>query len=126
MGTTARCEYNKKWKQANPDKVKASCKKWRQANLDKAKACCKKVQWKMKLQAIVAYGGKCECCGEAEPAFLTIDHIDGSGQADRAIKGIGYKFLSALRELGWPKENYRLLCMNCNFARRFGKRCPHE
>lgn len=30
-----------------------------------------------------------------------------------------------LKENNYPKDNFRLLCYNCNCARRQGK-CPHE
>lgn len=75
---------------------------------------------------IVAYGGKCVCCNERTPEFLTIDHIHGDGQEDRKKNGSGYQFYKYLRSIGYPKDRYRLLCMNCNFAIRFGKICPHQ
>jgi hypothetical protein len=31
-----------------------------------------------------------------------------------------------LKKRGWPQEGYTVLCMNCNFAQRFGHRCPHK
>lgn len=34
------------------------------------------------------YGRECKCCGETEPIFLTLDHIndDGSAQRRKAAK----------------------------------------
>lgn len=29
------------------------------------------------------YGGRCVCCGEVVPEFLTVDHINGGGAAHR-------------------------------------------
>ena len=72
---------------------------------------------------IDGYGGCCTCCGEAAIEFLTLEHINGGGRAHRANKDV----LSIYREiirLGFPAE-YTVLCMNCNFATRYGKECPH-
>ena len=80
-------------------------------------------------EAIEAYGGACKCCGESEPAFLTIDHIDGGGNAHRrtltadgSIAGSS-NFYRWLKNQGWP-EGFQLLCHNCNFAKSHGG-CPH-
>lgn len=39
------------------------------------------LRWKVKIRSemIAAYGGCCACCGETEPAFLSLDHIGGGG-----------------------------------------------
>lgn len=75
---------------------------------------------------IKAYGGCCVCCGEYRQAFLTIDHIFRDGKIDRQNIGSGYVFYRHLEKLGYPKDRYRLLCMNCNFVQRYGAPCPHE
>jgi len=83
----------------------------------------------IKLEMIVAYGGRCECCGETEPKFLAIDHIGGGGTSERrsnpALHFNGYGFYSNLKKAGWPKEVYRLLCYNCNMATYLLGCCPH-
>lgn len=38
---------------------------------------------KRKDEVYAHYGDRCECCGETERMFLTIDHIDGNGNAHR-------------------------------------------
>lgn len=81
---------------------------------------------RLKTLVIAAYGGACQCCGEAEPAFLTIDHIaqDGKQHRQTVPPSAFYRWLELN---GFPKDNFRLLCFNCNCARRFfGGRCPHE
>ena len=71
-----------------------------------------------------AYGGYvCACCGEREPIFLTIDHIDGGGIKHR--REIGTDFYRWLRVNKFP-PGFRVLCMNCNWATRFKKTCPHQ
>jgi hypothetical protein len=74
-----------------------------------------------------AYGGKCQCCGETEPKFLELDHSDNSGAMHRKVTGThGYSMYRLLRDQGWPKGQYRLLCSNCNMCRSRYGRCPHE
>jgi hypothetical protein len=68
-----------------------------------------------------AYGSRCACCGENEIWFLALDHIGGR---DKTINR-GKQELSRLRRLGWPKDNYQLLCHNCNLAKGFYGVCPH-
>jgi hypothetical protein len=88
---------------------------------------------KLKLDVIEAYGGVCACCGDAHHEFLTIDHIDGRGAAHRLELSKGKKsnygtvsFYIWLRKNGFPKDNFRLLCFNCNCARSTCGYCPHE
>jgi hypothetical protein len=81
----------------------------------------------LRIDTIQAYGGKCSCCGEAEPDFLSIDHVDGNGNAHRKtlkVRG-GTHFYRWLEKNNWP-SGYRVLCFNCNCARGFFGRCPHE
>jgi hypothetical protein len=80
---------------------------------------------KLKVAFVQAYGGCCECCGEKQLAFLTVDHINHDGQEHRKTLGRRGVYHD-LRRRGWPKDAYRCLCMNCNFATRKGKTCPHQ
>lgn len=69
------------------------------------------------------YGGaKCSRCGEEEIDFLTIDHIGGGGARHR--REIGTNIYKWLRENNYP-VGFRVLCMNCNWATRHGRPCPH-
>lgn len=80
--------------------------------------------WKQKLELIKTYGNKCKCCDEYNPEFLTIDHKFGNGQIER--KQHKANFYRYLKRLGYPKQQYQLLCMNCNFAKGHFKKCPHK
>lgn len=78
-------------------------------------------------EMIEAYGGACACCGESHHEFLTIDHIDGDGAAERRENAmVGAKIARVLRERGWPKDRYRLLCFNCNCSLGIRGYCPHQ
>lgn len=81
----------------------------------------------LRAEVIAAYGGKCSCCGESRPEFLTIDHINGNGNQHRhSLKKFGVNFYHWLRQQGYPQEEYRLLCFNCNCSLGFFGYCPHE
>ena len=80
---------------------------------------------RQKARVVAAYGGKCECCGEMEPTFLTIDHVNNDGAIHR--KHLGRKIYKYLEQEGYPKDNFRLLCWNCNAGRHInGGVCPHQ
>jgi hypothetical protein len=73
------------------------------------------------------YGGYCACkgCGESHKEFLQIDHIDGSG-AEHRKKVKTMNIYQWLKNKGYPRDNFRLLCGNCNWARGVYGYCPHE
>lgn len=88
---------------------------------------------RLRLEMISAYGGKCACCGESEYTFLTLEHLGGGGNHERAKYGngrnsgsAGMKILARLRREGWPKGKYTVLCANCNMATKLGRTCPHQ
>jgi hypothetical protein len=79
----------------------------------------------------------CNCCGEFEMEFLTLDHIAGKKQMDSEPELVKLGYSSKFNGDGlwlWIKRNnfpegFQVLCQNCNFAK--GKRgnnntCPHE
>lgn len=120
----------KKWYKRNPNYFKDHAKKWRKANPEIYKRSAAQARSiyviKIKDRVFSYYGRKCKCCGEAEIKFLTIDHIKGGGRKHREALGIkdGFSIYSWLVKNNFPK-GFRILCMNCNFASRFG-RCPHK
>ena len=72
------------------------------------------------------YGRECECCGETEPKFLTVDHIEPIGSYKKRIEAGHNRMYSWLVRNGFP-SGYRLLCSNCNHGRaRNGGICPHQ
>jgi len=86
---------------------------------------------KLKKSVYEGYGNKCNCCGEVEPMFLTIDHVNNDGFKDKTKGGIGYRILGItlykkIIEENFPSK-YQLLCWNCNCGKARNKGvCPHE
>ncbi len=74
------------------------------------------------------YGRRCACCGEDEPLFLELDHVDNDGAQHRRMIGSSAKQLyTEVKRQGFPKGKYQLLCANCNQGKkRGGGICPHK
>jgi len=82
---------------------------------------------KLKLQVNKGYGGKCDCCGETIPWFLSIDHIYNDGNKEREAGLKSSTFLKYLVENNYPKDKYQLLCLNCNIGKWHNHgMCPHQ
>lgn len=84
---------------------------------------------KLKLEIMTAYGGKCNCCGESNVNFLTIDHINNDGYIHRKEleKTDGGGFYYWLRKNNFPTDNFQILCYNCNMGKYAnGGVCPHK
>jgi len=85
----------------------------------------------LKREVYAHYGnGKCQCCGETEYTFLTMDHINNDGaQHRRELKyhsATGHGFYVWLRKNNFP-EGFQVLCQNCNVGKwRNGGVCPHK
>ena len=89
-------------------------------------------RWKNVLSLL---GSACRCCGETEPYFLTVDHInnDGYKETQKAIGGkwrgrAGGEAYKQILEMANPHERFQILCYNCNCgrARTQDKVCPHQ
>lgn len=115
-------QYEREYRERHPDKIQETNRRGRERL---GPEYWRQWQQARKAQLIAAYGGKCACCGETEPAFLSLDHINGGGRQERKALGNSGLF-KKLRDAGWPKDGYRLLCMNCQFGFMHGRTCPHQ
>lgn len=88
---------------------------------------------RLRLETLKAYGGKCACCGSTYYRHLEIDHVHGDGAAERrelnaraTTRGQGgqHRLFKILRDRGYPKGDYQVLCRSCNFAKGQGEACP--
>ena len=130
-------EYRKR--KASKDGLNIYCKpchtkrvkEWRLNNPELKKAQGKRETHRLKQEMLNAYGNACACCGEDTPEFLSIDHINNDGAEHRKqISGkrtaAGVSVYRWLRKQGFPKDNFQLLCYNCNSAKQYFKGCPHS
>src|SRR5579859_3003759 len=87
-------------------------RRWRERHMDQSRAIVQRYKAKLKKEVMEAYGNKCACCGESEPQFLTIDHINGDGKTHRKTVSSGfggYHFYLWLRKNHYP-EGFQILC----------------
>lgn len=81
------------------------------------------------IEALNHYGGQiCNCCGEKNTYFLSIDHINNNGADHRREIGCvtGKNLARWLKKIGWP-SGYQIMCFNCNCGRAKNKGvCPHN
>jgi hypothetical protein len=82
-------------------------------------------------ETLAAYGNCCACCGEDTPEFLTLDHIKNDGADHRRLLGgrshcPSTQMYRWLKAAGFPRDNFQLLCYNCNCAKGKYGACPHS
>jgi hypothetical protein len=127
--------YCQKWRDSHPGAQVEATRKWRERNPDHRKLVYierktierekqRKRNEVVKQQIVKAYGGFCQCCGETEMKFLTLEHVNRDGKAHRAKFKANVYY--DLMKRGFPQEGYTILCMNCNWATRYGQTCPHK
>jgi hypothetical protein len=68
---------------------------------------------------------RCTCCGEDEPKFLALDHVNGEGPRMSGIRPGGNVFFTWLQHQGFP-PGLQVLCHNCNCAKGKNPTCPHS
>jgi hypothetical protein len=130
------------WRAENRERSREHSREWRNRKLATAspeeearirkseRDKTKRNQDKTRDAVFMAYGGYvCACCGETEPKFLSIDHINNDGAKERksgVYGGSGTAFYLWLRKNAFP-AGYQVLCMNCQVGKhRNGGVCPHQ
>lgn len=128
----SRAEYSRQRRLEHPGEAAAATKRWRERHLEKSRELARSRSrhdaMRLKLDLIEAYGGKCNCdgCKEDRPQFMTLDHMKpGEGKEHRLKFRTSRRIYQHLKNLGWPKDNYQLLCFNCNIATHMYGVCPH-
>lgn len=124
-------QYVRRWRKdnaeyvRNKEKERAKMKPRILANLRYGREAVSK----LKFETMQAYGGHCNCCGETQVEFLSLDHInnDGGRRRREGLDRVGKNFYFDLKKAGFPKrDDLQVLCYNCNFSKRYTGRCPHE
>lgn len=96
-------------------------KRWKDANKEKVCISRKKAFQKLKLAVMSYYSRgtpKCTMCGYTDTRALSIDHVDGGGREHlRTVVGGDNHFYRWLKHNGFPK-GFQVLCMNCQWIKR--------
>lgn len=135
-----RSAWEKRWREANPDKVRAKTLRYREAH--RQELCTRTKRWikanreqvatykrgcvsALKQEIISQYSNGelwCAQCGFNDIRALSLDHINGEGAKHRRSLscGRGSKFYQFLRREGFPmKQELQVLCMNCQWVKRY-------
>ena len=112
--------YDRAWYLAHREDQIASARAYGLAHRQEHKASSIRHHNAMVAEAQRVLGNKCACpgCEVYEPAFLTIDHVNGRS------KGLRRSAVVDARASGWDKTKFQILCANCNFAKRDRGFCP--
>jgi len=130
------------WRDLNREKSREHSREWRDRKIANGtpeevaairaaeSAKTKRSQTVCRNAVFAAYGGyTCNCCGETESLFLSIDHINNDGAEERKsgkYNGSGSAFYGWLRKNKFP-SGYQVLCMNCQVGKhKNGGVCPHQ
>jgi hypothetical protein len=88
----------------------------------------KRIMAELREQLFTIYGNKCACCGESNPLFLTLDHINSDRKQVDELLGLRntvQRYQEAISCADGTK--YQILCYNCNLGRSLnGGICPHK
>ena len=124
-------EKTRRWRAANLEQARAnareSVRRWREANPDIARQMASELRQQLRVVIFDHYGHICACPGCGATKDLTVDHINGQGEAHRAElfngrQQAGWHFYAWLVEQGFP-EGFQVLCRPCNASKRSGERC---
>jgi hypothetical protein len=118
-------------KELNERRKLAMRKMWKEQP-EKIRALQNRYRFNTRKRLLEAYGGKCACCGETEIKFLTFDHKNNDGAAQRrALRGGNGKgapsvgmFYAHIRKN--KPTDIQVLCFNCNCAKGCYGKCPHQ
>ena len=116
----------------NKDRIDAYNKKYMKDNRDKVLLQRRERILKLKITVFSHYCAgyiKCQCCGESNIKFLTLDHEEKGGNEHR--KSLGLKRGGDIFYIWVIKNNFpkglQVLCFNCNIAKaNNGNICPHK
>lgn len=118
--------YSRSYRQRNPEKQREATDHWERANPASHPERSRRNRNRVRDRVLSHYGHACACCGSVKR--LTIDHINGEGQAHRLeifgrSRGIGStKFYRWLIANGFP-PGYQVLCLPCNNSKGTGTTC---
>ncbi len=83
--------------------------------------------YELKEKVYSAYGNACACCGETQPEFLTLDHVNNDGNIHRKeMGGQAESFLKWIIANEYPRT-VQILCWNCQWGKvKNHGICPHQ
>lgn len=121
-----RIEISKRWREAHPGAATASALRWRAKNKDKYmlnyRAWCRRKSADVKLQVVAMLGGCCVWCGFSDIRALQLDHINDTHEGFGHPLRSGDKLYRAIIAGVKSREDFQLLCANCNTIKEVERR----
>lgn len=118
--------YARDYYRRNREHLQAKAKQRYEKKAVYQAAYAKRYRNDLKAQIFEAYGARCNCCGETNTGFLSIDHVNGGGNEHRKSVGGGAQVYLDIIRRGFP-EDFQILCYNCNLGRQWNEGvCPHK
>ena len=96
------------WLRKNPEKARTF---WRAKR--------KRVLVRIKQRLFDLLGDKCARCGLDDKRVLQVDHINGYQGKRESYKRSGTYLYRHIISGRLPKEDYQILCANCNWIKKF-------
>jgi hypothetical protein len=125
-GMCHRCYHRqarKDWTERNRERERLKAAEYHQKHRARINGRITERRRTMRAEIMERLGGKCQCCGETEPVFLTIDHVQGDGAQVRKLRR--HLVHKMILDEGCPPDRYQILCWNCNSAKHLLGVCPH-
>lgn len=127
-----RCRaYDREWRSRHRERLNKKTNDSRRENRVRLREMENKRNQLKRLKILWILGGVCSKCGFSDDRALQIDHVKGNGNEERRIRNLVHNYGSWMRVLAERKNDYQILCANCNWIKRadmkeFGKRKPLE
>uniref|UniRef100_A0A6M3LEB4 Uncharacterized protein n=1 Tax=viral metagenome TaxID=1070528 RepID=A0A6M3LEB4_9ZZZZ len=115
-------KQSREYKQTHIERGKEYQKKYYQEHREEELKYSRKRNVELKWAALSHYSKgtmSCKWCGFSDIRALSIDHINNNGKEDRKITGMGTPFYQWLKNNNYPEGEYQVLCMNCQFIKKF-------
>lgn len=111
-------EHTRKWRLANPGKVKAKQHRYYQRNSVAILERARKKWLDIKTEVFRLLGDKCVRCGFMDIRALQIDHVNGGGLKEKRGTPKSY-YMLVLKSIERGEQKYQLLCANCNWIKAY-------
>ena len=122
-------EFGRKRRPNGRINIRSACRKctgiyYRKPSRQAIATVARRARIRLRQRILEIYGNSCSCCGETNPIYLTVDHVNGKKAVGHSKRMSGARLYRWLRCHGFPKDQFRLLCYNCNNGRGQNLNCP--
>ena len=123
-------KYERDWYEKHKEDIRKqkreNMRRYRRENPEIHRERSRKATRHLKEKVFNMYGHVCQCCGFEDIRALTLDHVNNNGAEERKALGERGPYRRALTS--YKPDEYRILCMNCQFIKRVeaGRQNQHE